>query len=254
MILAGPPNPLPDIQEFLDHWAAVNGSMSTGEVRFVVPGDSEWVGRETLRKWHDDLTALAEKIARRHNDRTLCDSVLRQLRDHLHGRLDQFNRRVREVLGRSRFARGLPQGPPLSASSPRFFAALESMLDLWNRLHTAHRSGELPELSGPLLLPNRYSRKAFQGDLIKFHAVCEESRQIERELKRLQTLRDRLQARVYAAMQAYGNTIRGELPRSDTLVVSLPRLRPVTASPVQRGITPLRDRNAVESWEEGLAG
>lgn len=254
MILAGPPHSLPDIQQFLDHWASVNGSMPAGELRFLVPGDSEWVGRETFRKWNDELSVLSATIACRTRDRDLCDSVLSQLSDHLHGRLNQFNRRVRELLGCSPFARELPQAPPLSASSPRFCAALESMLGLWNRIQAAHRTGELPELPGPLLLPNRYSRKAFQGDLIKFHAVGEESRQIERNLKRLQTRRDRLQARVYAAMQAYRNTIRGELPRSDTLVVSLPRLRQVTASPVQRGITPLRDRNAVESWEEGLAG
>lgn len=258
MILAGPPHSLPDIQEFLDHWAAVNGSMPAGELRFLVPGDSEWVGRETLRTWHDEQSALAVRIMRRSNDQTLCDSVLRQLRDDLQGRLDQFNRRVREVLGRSRFSRELPQAPPLSASSPCFCAALESMLELWNRLHAAHRSGELPDLSGPLLLPNRYSRRAFQGDLIKFRAVCEESRQIERELKRLQTRRDRLQARVYAAMQTYRNTIRGELPRSDNLVVSLPRLRPVSRSLTSRagrGWTPaLPGPTTIESWEEGLAG
>lgn len=236
-----------NIQEFLDHWAAVNGSMSTGEIRFLVPGDSEWVGRDTLRKWNDELNALAMRIVRRSSDRTLCDGVLHQLRDDLLGRLNQFNHKVRRELGRSRWARELAPVPAVTALEPVLLAALETMLSLWDRIHAAHPSSRF-------LLPNRYSRKSFRGDLVKLRAVGEESRQIERELKRLQTRRDRLQARIYAAMQAYRNTIRGELPRSDNRVVSLPRLRPVTASPVQRGITPLRDRNAVESWEEGLAG
>jgi hypothetical protein len=249
MAITGPSSYVPCINTFLPHWAEANlagqGSNRRGELTVRVSAQWSAVRRQDLLGWRDELVTFAARIEDHVLARDLARARNKVLREELHERLTQFNRRARALLHDTVYARTLPKVPVVTVGESRICLALNELNTLWITLNKSAAAGEVSGLEGPLLLRDGYDQPSFQAGIARLRASYEEIVQHEQQLKMVRTRRNLLQETVYATLRVYRATIQAEFPAQDAFVLTLPRLTPLPGS------TP--EPVAVQAvWDAGL--
>ncbi len=234
MAITGPSSYVPCLNHFLPHWAEANtvgqGSEGGGELKVRVSAQLPSVGRADLVQWRDELMKFAARIEDHVLARDLARARNKILREELHERLNQFNRRARALLHDTVYARTLPKVPAVTVGESRICLALNELNTLWITLNKAVEAGEVPGLDGPLVLRDNYDQPKFEAGVARLRTSYAEIVQQEQQLKMIRTRRNLLQETVYATLRVYRATIQSEYAAEDALVLTLPRLTPLPGS------------------------
>src|SRR5687768_8024228 len=100
MPITGPSSYPPTMALFLTHWGEVNTELGVGGP-LILPQGTTVAAFTTLR---DNLVTFAADIQARLNDREVARGAIDAGKTDLLGRLGEFNRKIRGILGHTTYA------------------------------------------------------------------------------------------------------------------------------------------------------
>jgi hypothetical protein len=218
MPITGPSSYPPTMALFSTHWLEVNTELGAGGP-LVLPGGTTQAAFSALR---DDLVAFAASIQAQINDREIARGTINAAKADLVGRLGEFNRKVRGVLGHTSYAQALPDVPKLLAGEAATLAPLDDMASLWATINAA----TIPGFTGPLLLLGGYAIATFQTALAGLKAAYLDYKEAEQLLRLEREQRNDVQDAAYASMKAYRLAVQASFAPEHALVASLPAITP----------------------------
>lgn len=222
MPITGPSSFVPTINLFIPHWVAANTALGAGGPLVLPDGSTV----STLTGFRDSLMGFASSLESKLNDVEIARGFIELIKASLHGRINEFNRKIRGFLSHTPYAAALPQVPQLASAQGPFLQPLDDMNSLWTKINAA----TIPGFTGPLTLLGGYLLATFTTELASLKtayttwlAAVQET-DIERER------RNDVQDLAYAVLRDYRAAVEGTFAPTDALVESLPRLSPEPGS------------------------
>ena len=219
MPITGPSSYPPTITQFLAHWTLVNNELGAAGPLLLVDGEN----RGNLDTMREELETARTKVTDLGVDHSLARTELNGLVDALQGRLVEFNARVRADLPASTFSRILPEAYNVRNESV-VREALRQMSRIWAKINSM--ANPPTGLTLPLTLLGGMTAPAFdtQRDLLRdaYRALST----AEVDLKEAREARNDLQDLIQPLLKAYRAKVSSRFPEGDSLIASLPAIRP----------------------------
>jgi hypothetical protein len=227
---------LPTMQEFIDHWTAVNAAIN--------PTVLTLKGGFTLATFTTDRTAIQTAITGVEtvdNARQIASADRDLKKANAREKIAQYRATVLGVLRGTPYANTLPKLPPFKSNQGVFLKAMDDMANGWSRINT----DTIPGFTGPLLLAGGYALAAYNTDLTAMRAAFVASTNAEDNSRQQRSVRNALLAPAKARMVQYRQAVKGILPSTSPLLATIPAVSPppgstpaaVNASGVWNGTT-----------------
>lgn len=211
------------INEFLPNWADVNTALPPTKPLILKTGLTR-AGLITLR---DGLQTQLDLVQEELNDVEIASEALKQKRQALLARLNEFNGVIDAFYEGTTFQTARPLAPGIGEGEEKFTEPLRDMKSLWAKLNAA------PAPTGvtlPLELDGEYDLADFTAELQELRDAFEAVAVAEQDLKLERLTRDAQFKVIYEALRLYRLAVPARLPNNEVLLAALPRLTPEPGS------------------------
>ncbi len=233
MPLTSPSSYVSTTSEFIAHWESADAALgAAGPI--VVGGGVTLPDFKALR---ESLIAERDQVIADLNAVEFASGSIKQAKQSLIARFQQFAARVRALYENEPWAEALPYQPEDSFAESKFLAPLVEVQALWEALNAA---GE------PVLLIGDYTVADFAAELDALRAVYTAWTRAGAVLRLTRARRNALQKRIYSVLKQYRQLVPGMFPEGSPYVTSLPALTP------KPGHTP-KPVAAAASWDAASA-
>jgi hypothetical protein len=212
---------LATMDQFVDHWTAVNASVS--------PAVLTLQGGYLLADFAADRAAIDTAITNvetADNGRQLASADRDLKKGSARSRLGQYRATVTGVLAGTPYVNTLPLLPPFKNPAGPQLKALDDMANGWDRINTDTIAGFTP----PLLLAGAYALAGFTTELAALRAAFIAATNGEDDSRQARALRNALLAPAKARMVQYRSAVKGILPAGDPLLNTIPAVTPPPGS------------------------
>ena len=234
---------LSTMQEFIDHWTAVNSAVS--------PAVLTLKGGYTLANFTSDRTAIDAAITNIEaldNARQIADGNRDTGKADARTRIAQYRATVQGVLTGTPYARTLPLLPTFKATQGVFLKAVDDMANGWSHINTDTIAGFTP----PMLLAGGYTLANHVAAVTALRGVYVASTVAADDSHRGRSTRDSLLRPAKQRMIQYRSAAKGILPAGSPLLATIPAVTPPpgsTPDPVNAsGVWSVADLLAILTW------
>ena len=212
---------LPTMQEFMDHWTAVNTQLGTKPL--VLADGTTLTAFSGLRiSIQTAITAVTQAEAQIPTKRqTLLNQKLA-----LRKKLELFRKAVLGSLANSTYVSRLPILPPLGATQARFLKAMETAATVWGNINTNAPAGFTP----PLVLSDGTALADFQTAITALYAAYSAVTTAEVKAGTALSQRDAYLKTARTEMKQYRIVVFARLAPGDPLLTRVPRYSPAPGS------------------------
>lgn len=212
---------LPTMQEFIDHWTAVNASISP-TVLTLLGGYA--VADFTADR--DAIDAAITAIEPADNARQFAAAQRDLQKGVVRPRIFQFRATVLGQLAGTAYAKTLPTMPNFSANQGAHLKVLDDVANGWANINAA----TIPGFTGPLLLAGGYAVADFTADVAEMRARFIASTVADDNDRLARSQRNVLLKPAKARMVQYRQAVKGILPPGDPLLNTIPAVSPPPGS------------------------
>ncbi len=218
----------PTLQEFINHWTAVNATL--GNAPLTLKGGYTLANLVADR---DEITAAINSVIARNNAAAVASGDLVNLKTAARTRVIQFRKWAAGYLPGTGYVRSLPDTPTPTAVESRFVDPLQTLLSLWTAIN------EDPTLSGvplPVTLAGDYVLADFAADLTALRAAYSVSKGAQEQATLLRKQRDTLLKPAMERLKQYRDVVLARFDANSAFAASLPALSPppgATPDPVE---------------------
>lgn len=218
----------PTLQEFINHWTAVNAA--PGSAPLTLKGGFTLTDLAADR---DEILAAINSVIAQDNAAVIASGNLANLKADLRTRMIQFRKWVTGYLPGTGYVRSLPDTPAPTAVESRFLDPLQSMLSLWTAINA---DGTLSGVPVPVTLAGDYVLATFAADLAAVRVAYGASKSAQEQATLLRKQRDTLLKPAETRLKQYRDVIPARFDAASAFVASLPALSPApgaTPDPVE---------------------
>jgi hypothetical protein len=220
MPISGPTSYVPVTEEFLGHWAAVDGALGAA-TPLVLPGA---VNRAGLQTKLNALVAKQADVQAKINAEEVARGDVELKRQGLLLRANQFNDKIRALFANSKWVRALPNVPTITEAQSKFVQPLDDIGNLWASINAD------PATPSPVSLLGGYLVAAFLADVTALKAGSTALNIARSNTKIAIEERNDLQDAIYDILKNYRQVMPTFFASNHALVESLPRLTPEPGS------------------------
>lgn len=181
-------------------------------------------GMVTLR---DELQTQLDVIQDELNDLETASETLKQKKQALLTRLNEFNAVVNSYFEGTPLQAARPLAPGIGEGEEKFTEPLRDMKSLWGKLNAQTAP---PGLTLPLALDGNFVLADFTTALADLRAAFEAVAVAEQDLKIERLKRDAKFKVIYESLRLYRLAVPVRLPSNEILLAALPRLTPEAGS------------------------
>jgi hypothetical protein len=225
------------MDEFIDHWTAVNAAVSPAEL--LLAGGYALTDFSTDR---DAIETALTAVQSADNSRQIAAGNRDLKKAALRMRLAQYRAAVTGILAGTAYSKSPPKLPKFTATPGVFRDALDDMANGWNHVNTDTIDGFTP----PLLLAGGYALATFNTDLVDLRAAFLASTNADDDDRLTRDSRNVLLGPAKARMVQYRQAVKSILPSGSALLLNIPAVSPPpgsTPAPV----------NASGDWNAGTS-
>jgi len=219
MPITGPASYLATSDEFLGHWDSADTTLGVGNELKLKDGS----GRAVLVTRKDSLVARRATVQVRLNQQEVARGDIEVRKEALLERINQFNDKVRFLLGGTKWERALPQVPSQSDGQGSFTVALDDAAALWLMIN------DDPALADIVLL-GAYTQAMFVADIAALNAAFTTYTTAGAKVAVAIEDRNDVQDVIYEMLKQYRQAVPTYFAKTHALVDSLPRLTPEPGS------------------------
>lgn len=218
----------PTMQEFINHWTAVNATLGATPLTLR--------GGYTLANFGSDRTAIITAINNTisaNNTAEITSGALDTQKANLLVRAIQFRKWVQGYLPGSPYEGALQPAPKIGAAESKFLDPLQDILNLWT---TINGDATITGVPLPITLSGGYVLATFTTDMTNIRAAFVSAKNAIEQAVLVRKQRDILLKPAEQRMKQYREVIQARYLPTDPFVQSLPALSPApgsTPDPVQ---------------------
>lgn len=213
---------VPTMNEFLAHWALVDGGL--GATMTVVTEKGAAVTLVAFEGMRNDLEALSADVIDALNDQEIARGDIDIKKAQMLRWLNEFDGLLDAYWASTAFHNARPKAPGISDGQERFLTPMRDMASLWVKLNAA----SAPEgITLPLALSDGTLQAAFQTALSALQTAYATEKNAQQDADITRADRDRTKASAYATMKAYRVAVPARCAQLPLLVETMPILTPV---------------------------
>jgi hypothetical protein len=212
---------LATMDQFIDHWIAVNAAVSPAALLLR--------GGYTLADFTSDRAALEAAITSiesTDNARQFASADRDLKKASARIRIAQYRSIVLGVLAGTAYPNALPKLPPFSVNTGLFLKAMDDVANGWSRINT----DTIPGFTGPLLLAGGYTLANFNTEVTAMRAAFLAATNAEDDSRSARSSRDVLLPKAKAFMVQYRQAVKGIVPAGSALLNTIPAVSPPPGS------------------------
>lgn len=221
MPISGPASYLATTDEFLGHWDSADTTLGVGNELKLKDGS----GRAVLVTKKDSLVAKRATVQVRLNQQEVARGDIEVRKAGLLERINQFNDKVRFLLGGTKWERALAQVPTQGDGQGNFTVPLDDAAALWLMIN------DDPAIAD-IILMGAYTQAMFVADVAALNAAYTTYTTAGAKLSVAIEDRNDVQDEIYEMLKQYRQAVPTYFAKTHALVQSLPRLT------VEAGSTP----------------
>jgi hypothetical protein len=218
----------PTMQEFINHWTAVNATLGATPLTLR--------GTYTLAMFTTDRTSIITAVNNTisaTNTAQITAGALEAQKANLLLRAIQFRKWVEGYLPGSPYEQALPVAPKIGAAESKFLDPLQDILNLWG---TINGDAAITGVPLPITLSGGYVVATFTTDLNNLRGAFVAAKNASEQATLVRRQRDVLLKPAEQRIKQYRDVIQARYLPTDPFVQSLPALSPApgsTPDPVQ---------------------
>ena len=219
MPISGPASYLATTDEFLGHWEAADTTLGAGNELKLKDGS----GRAVLVTKKDSLVAKRATVQVRLNQQEVARGDIEIRKEALLLRINQFNDKVRFLLGGTKWERALAQVPTQGDGQGNFTVPLDDAAALWLMIN------DDPAIAD-IILMGAYTQAMFVADVAALNAAYTTYTTAGVKLSVAIEDRNDVQDVIYEMLKQYRQAVPTYFAKGSALLDSLPALSPVPGS------------------------
>ena len=219
MPISGPASYLATTDEILGHWEAADTTLGAGNELKLKDGS----GRAVLVTKKDSLVAKRATVQVRLNQQEVARGDIEVRKEALLLRINQFNDKVRFLLGGTKWERALAQVPTQGDGQGNFTVPLDDAAALWLMIN------DDPAIAD-ILLMGAYTQAMFVADVAALNAAYTTYTTAGAKLSVAIEDRNDVQDVIYEMLKQYRQAVPTYFAKGSALLDSLPVLSPVPGS------------------------
>jgi len=215
MPISGPASYLATTDEFLGHWEAADTTLGAGNELKLKDGS----GRAVLVTKKDSLVAKRATVQVRLNQQEVARGDIEIRKAGLLERINQFNDKVRFLLGGTKWERALAQVPTQGDGQGNFTVPLDDAAALWLMIN------DDPAIAD-IVLMGAFTQAMFVADVAALNAAYTTYTTAGAKVTVAIEDRNDVQDVIYEMLKQYRQAVPTYFAKGDAILDSLPTLTP----------------------------